>query len=339
MQFLDLFLVSFMVTLLLTPVVRKLAFRVGAVDKPNKRKVHRAPVPRIGGVAIFIGFLAALLIAGPEQKVIWGVIAGASILFVAGLFDDLLPKGLKAPVKLAVQVLAAWLVVHYFEVRIAFFSSPVDEGLMPLGWFSEPLSIIWIVGITNTMNLIDGLDGLAAGVGSIAAFTLFITALALGRDQAAILLIALFGAALGFLPYNFSPASIFMGDAGSTLLGYILAVASIIGVLKSSASLALSVPIFVLGIPIFDTLAAIIRRLKRGQHIFKPDGEHFHHRLLISGLSHKQAVLFIYYASMLLSLAGLLIAIIQGPWLVVIFIVICFLIFMGALVIKNRILL
>ena len=336
--YLDLFLISFLISLALTPLVQRLAFSIGAIDNPNNRKVHAKPIARLGGVAIAIAFIASLFITKHVDETIRGVLYGSSILIVVGLFDDIRPKGMYAPIKLIGQILSAWVVVHFYGVRIDWFSSPFSDQLFPLGLISEPLSIIWIVGITNTINLIDGLDGLAAGVGSIAAGTLFLTALILGRVDAAILLIALLGAALGFLRYNFSPASIFMGDTGSTLLGYILAVASIIGVLKSSASLALVVPVLALGIPIYDTLSSILRRLKRGQHIFKPDGEHIHHQLLISGFSHKQAVLLIYYASLLLSLGALLIALIQGPWVVVTFIVLCGLILMGAVMIKQNIL-
>ncbi|MFC1478640.1 MraY family glycosyltransferase [Candidatus Margulisiibacteriota bacterium] len=338
LTYLDLFLISFIIALVLTPIIQHISFYIGAIDKPNKRKVHAEPIARLGGVAIFIGFLAAILIKGQVDRTLFGIILGSCILLTVGLMDDIRRKGLFAPIKLIGQVLAAWIVVHYYGVRIEMFSSPFGDGLFSLGWVSEPLSILWIVGITNTINLIDGLDGLAAGVGSIAAFTLFLTAIILGRFDAAVLLIALLGASLGFLRYNFSPASIFMGDTGSTFLGYILAVASIIGVLKSAASLALAIPILALGIPIFDTLSAIFRRLSRKQHIFKPDSEHIHHRLLLSGFTHKQAVLLIYFASILLSMGALLVAVVKGPWLVVTFLAICLLIIIGAITIKQKIL-
>jgi len=338
MLYLDLFLISFLVTLALTPLVQRLSFRIGAVDTPNKRKVHSAPIPRLGGLAMVCAFIMALVAKGEVDSIIRGVLLGGAILLIIGLIDDIKPGGIFAPIKLSGQILAAWVVVHYFGVRIDFFSSPLHEGLFFLGWLSEPVSILWIVGVTNTINLIDGLDGLAAGVGSIAAFTLFIVALFLGRSDAAVLLITLSGVALGFLRYNFAPATIFMGDTGSTFLGYILAIASIIGVLKSSASLALGVPLLALGIPIFDTLSAIVRRIRRKQHIFKPDGEHLHHRLLLSGFSHKQAVLLIYYACILLSLGALLITVIQGPWLVITFLLICFFIIFGAITIRQKIL-
>ncbi|MFA5928664.1 MAG: MraY family glycosyltransferase [Candidatus Margulisiibacteriota bacterium] len=337
LNYLDLFLVALLVTLALTPVIQRFAFLIGAVDTPNKRKVHSIPIPRIGGIAMYIAFMIALVVHGEINRTIQGVILGSLVLFVIGLVDDINKKGMYAPLKLIGQIFAAWLVVHVYGVRVESFSNPFGSGILNLGFIGEPLSIIWIVGITNTINLIDGLDGLAAGVGSISAFTLFLVALMLGRVEAAILLITLFGVTLGFLRYNFSPASIFMGDTGSTFIGYLLAVASIIGVLKSSASLALGVPILALGIPIFDTASAIIRRLKRGQHIFHPDGEHLHHRLLLSGFSQKQAVLLIYYASILLSIAALLITVLQGTWLAVTFLAICFLIYMGAVTIKQKI--
>jgi len=332
---LDVFIFSFLLTLFLTPIIRKLSLKFNIVDTPTKRKVHEVPIPRLGGIAMYLSFVATLLLRSSLDNTMQGIILGSFILFVLGTLDDICKKGIPAPIKLIAQIFSAWVVVHFFDVRIEFITNPFTRDLIFFDWLEQPLTIFWIVGIINAINLIDGLDGLAAGVGSIAAFTLFVVAILLGRFEVAILLLALFGVTLGFLRYNFSPASIFMGDTGSMFLGYILAVASVHGVLKSTASMALAIPLLALGIPIADTVLAIFRRLRNKQHIFKPDSEHLHHQLLLFGFSHKQVVLLIYYISIILGLGALLLALTDGLVQIVIFLVIFVFILYGILVFKD----
>jgi UDP-GlcNAc:undecaprenyl-phosphate GlcNAc-1-phosphate transferase len=208
--------------------------------------------------------------------------------------------------KLAWQIVAT-LVVIMFGAEINFISNPFN-GILPLGLFAIPLTLIWVVGVTNAMNLIDGLDGLAAGVTAIASFSLFFVALRTHQIGAAILMLALIGATLGFIRYNFFPAKIFLGDSGSLFLGFILAFASIIGVLKTTLVVALIVPILILGVPIFDTLFAIGRRLSKGKHPFEADNKHIHHLLLRAGFNKREAVLAIYAVCFILSIIALVMA-------------------------------
>jgi len=307
------FIVALASTLLLTPVVKTFALKIGALDSPAQRKIHISPVPRLGGLAIYLGFMLASIL-GLGLAVTLGmkinllsfsaIIAGATVLLAVGIIDDL--KGLSALQKLIIQILAASLAI-WGGVQITFISNPFN-GLFFLGILSIPATLFWIVGITNTINLIDGLDGLAAGITAIAAFTLFVVALRTHQIGAAILLSALAGAALGFLKFNFNPASIFLGDSGSLFLGFILATISIIGVLKSTIFIALVIPILILGIPIFDTTSAIIRRVKAKRPIFTADLGHIHHHLIKEGFTQRQAVLSIYFICTFLSLGALLVA-------------------------------
>ena len=230
-----------------------------------------------------------------------GLMVGGSLIVLVGVIDDY--KNLPAKVKLVGQILAAAILVVGFDVRIDFITDPFGDYLYT-EWLAVPATIFWIVGLTNTVNLIDGLDGLAAGVSTIAAVTIFLVALQQGIILVAVLTAALAGAAFGFLYYNFNPARIFMGDSGSMFLGYMLAGISVIGAVKSAATIALIVPILALGLPILDTTFAIVRRYRRGVPIFKPDKGHLHHRLLDLGFSQRQAVLLMYVISALLGLSA-----------------------------------
>jgi len=282
---------ALLVAYLATPVVRNLAIKIGAVDQPNARKVHKFPIPRLGGLGMYLSFMVALLFTLPLDAQTYGVLLGATLIVILGVIDDLVE--LSPKVKLVGQILAAITLV-VFDVRISNLTVPF-EGMIFLGDFvSSLLTIIWVVGIVNTVNLIDGLDGLAAGTSAITALTLFLVALQKGQFVSAIMAIALMGSALGFLKYNFNPAKIFMGDTGSMFLGFVLAAISIEGALKSTATIALAVPILALGFPIFDTTIAIVRRYLNRVPIFQADKGHFHHKLVEKGLSHKQAVLVIY---------------------------------------------
>ena len=292
-------LAAFFVTYLVTPVVRVFASKVRAVDIPNNRKVHTQPVPLLGGLAIYFGFLAALALAlvlanagGVKINLLMvsGIFLGSTLLLIVGIVDDI--KDLRPTTKLIFQV-AATLIVVFFGVEISFITNPFN-GLVAIGIFAIPLTLLWVVGITNAINLIDGLDGLATGVTAISTLTLFFVALRTHQIGAAILMIALFGASLAFLRYNFFPAKIFLGDSGSMLLGFVLAASSIVGVLKTTLVVALIIPVLILGVPIFDTLFAIGRRLKSGKHPFEADDRHIHHMLLRAGFNKREAVLAIY---------------------------------------------
>lgn len=301
------FALAALVSYLATPAVRRLALGTGALDKPDSgpgaRHIHSQPTPRLGGLAIFAGFTAAVgvgmlstRLAGWEQFL--GLWLGALVVLAVGIADDYLD--LPAKVKLAGQVLAA-VVFVLFGNSVQWISNPWAKGPFPgmtyIGSWGTPLTIFWMVGVTNTLNLIDGLDGLAAGVASIASVTLLLVALQEGQPYVVLLAAALAGAALGFLPYNFNPAKIFMGDTGSLFLGFTLAGIAVQGTLKSATTIALAVPLLALGLPILDTTLAITRRFLHGRPIFQADRGHLHHRLLALGLSQRQAVLILYFVS------------------------------------------
>ncbi len=302
------FLIALTVAYVVTPFVIKLAHKVGAMDVPkDNRRVHKVPIPRLGGLAIYIAFMVSVLVTFKLDTRLLGVIVGGTIIVIIGIFDDIKP--LSAKVKLLGQIVAAGVVV-YSGVRIDFITNPLSylfDGVntyIKFGNWAYPLTMIWIVGITNAINFIDGLDGLAAGISIISAVTLSVVAIILGQDYMAVMALTLAGAAIGFLPYNFNPAKIFMGDTGSLFLGFMLSVISIMGVLKSAAALSILVPVFAIGLPIFDTLMAIIRRSLSGKPIMQADKGHLHHKMLDKGLSQKQAVLTLYSISAVLGFSA-----------------------------------
>jgi len=311
--YLIVFLASAALTLLLTPLARSLALKLGAVDRPSKRKIHKKIIARFGGLSIFISFLAAIVIgltifgnfgikmSAKEYNALLGILYGGGLIVLIGLFDDI--KGLPAVIKLLGQAVASFIAI-YFGAQIFFVSTPFTRLVM-LGAWAPVLTVMWMVAITNAMNLIDGLDGLATGITFIAGAVLFIVAFRMGQSDSAILLAALTGTAAGFLRYNFFPASIFLGDSGSLFFGFMLACASVVGVLKSTLVIALILPVAVLGIPIYDTATAIIRRTIAGKPIFEADTKHIHHRLLKAGFNQRQVVIIIYIACLILSLAAL----------------------------------
>ncbi|MFC1754304.1 glycosyltransferase family 4 protein [Thermoproteota archaeon] len=297
------FWIALAATWFLTPKIRQLALHAGLVDKPAERKLHKKPIPHLGGIAIYLGFLAAVLTVAKPSQTHSGIILGATLIVLLGVIDDIFH--LQPWIKLLGQTAVAIITV-YHGITISFITNPLG-GMLTLDFFSFPITVFWIVAVMNTMNLIDGLDGLAAGIAAISSVILTIVAFHTGQTYAGFILLALLGACIGFLRYNFSPAQIFLGDSGAMLLGYILATASIIGVMKSTVALSLFIPVLVLGIPISDTLYAILRRIKNGKHIFKPDSEHFHHKLLALGFSHKQVVLLFYGLSTGLGIVAVLI--------------------------------
>ena len=302
------FACAFAITLVTTPFAKWLSAKVGAIDYPKDRGVHKKPMPRMGGVAIVLGFLITVLMVyffdrsmSPKQFV--GFIVGAGIIAVLGMIDDM--KDLPAKLKFCVQIVAA-LIVIFSGTQIQIVLWPVTATLQKL---SIPITLVWIVGVTNAVNLIDGLDGLAAGVTGIAALGLMVLCIMTGTTTAVVLTAALAGACLGFLPRNFNPAEIFMGDTGSTFLGFVLAVTSILGVFKGYALLALVVSIFCIGLPIFDTIFAMLRRMAKHQPIMQADRGHLHHKLIDHGFSQKKAVLIMYAISIFLGLLAIFIAV------------------------------
>lgn len=318
--------IAFFLAILCTPLVKRLAFAVRAVDKPDARKVHRGIMPRLGGLAICVAFWAALLLTQEMTTEIKALLAGGLAIFIVGFLDD--TWGLSAKVKLLGQFAAACIVVA-MGVTVEFMTNPFD-GIIPLRdlYLSYPLTILWIIGMTNAVNLIDGLDGLAAGVSAISAVTLGVVSLLEGGNvQAAVLAFVLAAAVLGFLKYNFHPARIFMGDTGSLFLGFNLATIAIIGMAKTTTAISLFLPVVIFGIPILDTLFAIVRRFINGKPIFSPDKEHLHHRLLTIGLTHRKTVLTIYGVSALLSFSAILMSVVtnaQGMLIMVITSVVVF---------------
>lgn len=282
--------VCFLSSILLTPLVKKFAIKVGATDKPNYRKVHQKIMPRLGGLAIFLSFLIGYLIWQPTDHEALPILVGAFIIILTGAFDDRFE--LSAKTKLLGQIAAALVVVLWGGAKVDFINLPFG-GLIEFGYFSIPLTILWIVGVTNAINLIDGLDGLAAGVSSIALISISGMAVVMGDMFVASLGAIVLASTLGFLIYNFHPAKIFMGDTGALFLGYIISVVALLG-FKNITVVSLIIPVIILGVPISDTLFAIVRRLYNKQPLSAPDKSHLHHCLLRSGFSHRQTVLVIY---------------------------------------------
>jgi UDP-GlcNAc:undecaprenyl-phosphate/decaprenyl-phosphate GlcNAc-1-phosphate transferase len=294
--------ICFIASILLTPVVKKLAFKIGATDKPNYRKVHQKIMPRLGGLAVFISFILGVLIIQPESQYHIGIIIGSFIIILTGVFDDMYE--ISAKVKLLGQLLAAFSAVFIGGVDVDFINVPFF-GQLDFGMLSLPLTILWIVGITNAINLIDGLDGLASGVSSIALITIAGMAYIMGNTYVVVIASIMLAATLGFLKHNFHPAKIFLGDTGALFLGYMIAVLSLLG-FKGVTMISLIIPIIILGVPISDTLFAIARRILHKQPLSAPDKSHLHHCLLGLGFTHRQTVLLIYAMAAFFGLAALI---------------------------------
>ena len=303
------FAVSLLVAYVMTPPVKRFAEKVGAIDVPrDNRRVHDHPIPRMGGLAIFIGFVLSLIFFVPMSTKVLGLLVGSVIIAVMGGVDDIV--SLNPWVKLAGQIVAALVAIRcglVFDV----ISNPnifAEETYIEIGWLSIPLTMLWIVGCTNAVNLIDGLDGLAVGVSAISSMTMLIVSLFVSEPVVSIILAALTGACLGFMPYTLNPAKIFMGDVGSQLLGFVLSTASIMGLFKLHAIITFFVPLLALALPLADTIFAFFRRILHGQSPFKADKGHFHHRLLAMGLNQKQVVAVLYGISAVLGLLAVLMA-------------------------------
>jgi len=314
--------IAFVVALALTPLVRRLAPKIGGVDLSGQsfRKAHAESIPRLGGVAIVIAFyvpLIGLLLVDSGMGVLFkqdlaktlGLMVGGLPIVALGIYDD--TAGAGAIRKLMVQVLVA-LSLYVIGFRIGIVSTPFGFTL-PLGIFALPVTVLWIVGLINAMNLIDGLDGLAGGVAFFAGAATLAVAYFNGNHLMMLFMATLCGAVAGFLIFNFNPATIFMGDTGSMFLGYVIAVTSLQTSTKGAATVALMTPVLALGLPIMDTLVAVARRALRGQALFQGDRDHVHHRLIALGLTHRQAVLVLYAVSLLFGLVALAVTYLRGP--------------------------
>ena len=306
-QYLLIFITAMVLALIFTPVAIKIAPKIGAIDIPkDNRRMHTKAMPRFGGMAIYIGTVASMLIFLPYSTRLMGVIVGGTLMFIVGIIDDL--KGMPAKIKLGFQILCAFILFQ-FSVSINFISNPFGDGYYFFPWIVSLLvTVIWIVGITNTINLIDGLDGLAAGVAFIASICIAYTAYIHGRTEISMAMLAIAGSASGFLPYNFNPARIFMGDGGSLFLGFMLAGLSVMSPMKSATMVATVVPVLVLGLPIFDTAFAILRRIINRRPIMEADKGHLHHRIMAAGLGQRRTVLTLYGISGVMGVAAILIS-------------------------------
>ena len=324
--FSSLFAAALLTSLAATPLARRIAVKLGAIDKPTGRRVNKVPVPRMGGIAIFCGIAAAfavqyvgtmflgwpvVLVPSPKLRVnYWMLVLAFCVIFTTGLLDD--KFSLKPAQKLAGQVLAAVIAVAGGLV-IGDISSPLGSEFISLGWLAYPVTVIYLVAYVNIINLIDGLDGLAAGISAIASFTMFVLSVMAGRLDAAALSIAVTGSSLGFLRYNFHPASIFMGDSGSLTLGFALGCSSLLSVTRFAGLTTIIVPLVIAAVPILDTLSAIVRRTRAHVSIGQADRGHIHHRLMDEGFDQRQAVLVMYAWTLMLCLGSVVMTQV-GTW-------------------------
>lgn len=326
MFYLAAFIVALILSLVITPVIIRLAHKFNFVDKPGERKINTEVIATAGGTAIYLAFMIPLRFFIPADQTIKGIIIGGSFMLILGLLDDKFE--MSAPLKFGGQIVGA-LILIYYGVKINFITNPFG-GFIYLGMYTIPFTVFWIVSIINTINLIDGLDGLAAGVSIIAVLTLFAVALQENQVLAPMLAVLLAGSCLGFLRYNFNPAEVFMGDTGSMFIGYIIAAVSITGALKSAAAVTIFVPMLALAIPILDTTFAIVRRIFNDRPIGEADHGHIHHRLLAIGMNQKQAVISVYVISTLLGTIAFIINGVKFDQALIIFISVILSIVYGA---------
>jgi len=298
--------VAFLISYLMVPPVKQFAERIDAVDQPDERRVNKIPIPRMGGLAIFVGFMLSLILFVEMSQPVMGIMLGTLIIACMGAVDDIV--SLRPWVKLAGQLLAAAVAIRCGVVFRAisnpnFFSHITT---IQIGYLSIPLTVLWILACTNAVNLIDGLDGLAVGVSTISSLTMLVVSLTVSEPVVSVILAALVGACIGFMPYNMNPAKIFMGDVGSQMLGFVLSTVSILGLFKLHAIITFFVPLMALAVPLADTVFAFFRRIFHGQSPFHADKKHFHHRLLAMGMSQKQAVAVLYGISAVMGLIAVL---------------------------------
>jgi UDP-GlcNAc:undecaprenyl-phosphate GlcNAc-1-phosphate transferase len=308
-------LIAFGIVVLLTPAVGGMARMLGVVDRPDERRLNRRPIPRLGGLAIFLGIIVPSLAFLDLSGEMRGILLGAAVACVVGAVDDF--RGLDPIPKLAGQVLAA-AIPTAFGVWIDHFTLPFVGAVDLPAAIGVPLTIVWIVAVMNMVNFLDGLDGLAAGVCGIAGVTFSVLALSLGKADAAILSAIVAGACIGFLRHNFFPARIFMGDSGALVLGFTLATVSVAGLLKTASTIVLFLPLVVLAVPIIDTSFVVAKRLKYGRPIYSADRSHLHHRFLNIGFSQRRAALVMWGWTATLGAAALATAFIPfregGEW-------------------------
>ncbi|RDW22227.1 undecaprenyl-phosphate alpha-N-acetylglucosaminyl 1-phosphate transferase [Oceanobacillus arenosus] len=316
------FLISLISSFLLTYPVKIFATKIGAVDHPNQRKIHKKVTPRLGGISIFLGSLLGILYLNPASQHLPAIFMGALAIIITGVIDDRFT--ITPVVKLTGQLIAASFLV-YSGIIIERITLPIF-GIVDLGFFSVFITIVWIIGITNAINLIDGLDGLATGVSTIALISIFVMAIIDSQILAAFLSIVVIGANLGFLYHNFYPAKIYMGDTGSNFLGYLIAVVSMLGLFKNVTFFSFIIPIIVLAVPIFDTLYAIVRRAFNKENIMKADNKHVHYQLIEAGYSHRKTVFILYAFSALFGIMAILFSEASTTTSLIITIVVLFLI-------------
>jgi UDP-GlcNAc:undecaprenyl-phosphate GlcNAc-1-phosphate transferase len=307
------FIIAWLSGMLLVPLVRKAAIKLGLVDRPNNRKIHKSPIPRVGGVALFLGSLIGALPFLKENSATLGVLLASAFIFVIGLIDDLID--LKPRVKLAAQIIACF-VLFMFGGKINIVTDFIaGQGFVSLGLLTYPLTLLWIIGLTNTVNLVDGVDGLAGGIVFIALSTLLTVRLMIPQVQAPALMsnglvisASTMGVLLAFLKYNVFPASIFMGDSGAYFLGFVTAALSVAGGAKGSILFPLIVPLIAFGLPVFDVIFAILRRFFKKVPIFQADKEHLHHRLLNRGFTQRETTRFLWMVSSCFGFVAVLVA-------------------------------
>lgn len=334
------FVVAFGFTWISVPLARKIAEKIGAIDVPkDARRMHKVPTPRLGGLAVFLGFLVSVLCFCEITRELIGLLCGSVIIVILGIFDD--SHDLSAKLKFCVQIIAALVTIYIGDIKINFFTNPnifSDEGVLLLSdWIAVPCTVLWIVAITNAVNLIDGLDGLAAGVSTIAAVSLVFIASMVDEPAIALIAIIIAGACLGFLPFNFrKKKKIFLGDTGATFLGYALAVLSVQGGFKSYAVISFAVPVLIFGLPIFDTAFAMLRRVLTGRSPMSPDRGHIHHRLVDMGFSQKQSVFILYAMSGVLGLTAVVLAESGAMRALLLLIGVLIVIFAGSLLTRRR---
>lgn len=329
-----LFLVALLATLLATPLAKYIAQHLGAIDKPDERRINKVPIPRMGGIGIALGLVAAVAVQVAGTKLLgWPTVfvphmqlqgvdyklltVAVVIVFLTGAIDDV--RNLKPRQKLLGQILAA-CVAAASGLVIGNVANPFTADLIPIGWLAYPITVVYLVAFTNVINLIDGLDGLAAGITAISCAAMFYLSYEAHQIDAAVLACILAGCCLGFLRYNFNPASIFMGDCGSNMLGFLLGVIALLGVNRVAAATTLIVPLVIAGVPIIDTFAAIVRRRRGHTAISQADTGHIQHRLIKQGFDQKQAALMIYGWSILLAAGAIIMTKVALPLRFVVFI-------------------
>ncbi len=325
--YLSIYLGTAVLAIIITPIVIRVARQLNIVDTPDIRKVHSKPIPRIGGVAIFVSMMGLVIpvlflpnVVGDSFRLIHSkivvVLCAAGFIFFVGLVDDI--RGLRVRTKLWIQLTAA-IIVCSADIRIESIAI-TDWLILDFGWFSWPFTLFWIVGITNAINLSDGLDGLAAGISAVACGVIAILAICNNDVVMAVLMFALLGSLTGFLLFNFEPAKIFMGDSGSLFLGFTIASASVLSATKTETIVGLALPVLALGIPIFDTLFSMLRRFLERRSLFSPDRSHFHHRLLALGLRQRHVVITAYVVTLLAAGLGMFMLVTRNGQTIIVFI-------------------